>query len=61
MSEVWHRVLLPRVAGAGIGFAHGSVPALIKGAVPAGETAAADSPDTPVRSAGTPVAGATAG
>ncbi len=49
------------VIGAGIGFAYGAMPALIMGAVPAGETAAANSLNTLMRSVGTSVASAIAG
>ncbi|MEU9333893.1 MFS transporter [Streptomyces sp. NPDC048290] len=61
MSEVWHFVLVSCVIGAGIGFAYGSMPALIMGAVPASETAAANSFNTLMRSIGTSVASAVAG
>ncbi|MEU0743621.1 MFS transporter [Streptomyces sp. NPDC006134] len=61
MSEVWHLVLVSCVIGAGIGFTYGSMPALIMGAVPAGETAAANSLNTLMRSIGTSVASAIAG
>ncbi|WP_405623158.1 MFS transporter [Streptomyces sp. NBC_00076] len=61
MSEVWHLVMVSCVIGAGIGFAYGSMPALIMGAVPASETAAANSLNTLMRSIGTSVASAIAG
>jgi MFS family permease len=61
MSEVWHLVLVSCVIGAGIGFTYGSMPALIMGAVPASETAAANSLNTLMRSIGTSVASAIAG
>ncbi|MDN0201163.1 MFS transporter [Streptomyces sp. S.PNR 29] len=61
MSEVWHLVLVSCVIGAGIGFTYGSMPALIMGAVPASETAAANSLNTLMRSIGTSVASAVAG
>ncbi|MET8905346.1 MFS transporter [Streptomyces sp. NPDC004538] len=61
MSEVWHLVLVSCVIGAGIGFTYGAMPALIMGAVPAGETAAANSLNTLMRSIGTSVASAIAG
>ncbi|MFJ1969709.1 MFS transporter [Streptomyces sp. NPDC087903] len=61
MSEVWHLVVVSCVIGAGIGFTYGSMPALIMGAVPASETAAANSLNTLMRSIGTSVASAIAG
>jgi EmrB/QacA subfamily drug resistance transporter len=61
MSEVWHFVLVSCVIGAGIGFTYGSMPALIMGAVPASETAAANSLNTLMRSIGTSTASAVAG
>ncbi|MGW0337297.1 MFS transporter [Streptomyces sp. NPDC003011] len=61
MSEVWHLVLVSCVIGAGIGFTYGSMPALIMGAVPASETAAANSLNTLMRSIGTSFASAIAG
>ncbi|MEU6553576.1 MFS transporter [Streptomyces sp. NPDC046915] len=61
MSEVWHLVLVSCVIGAGVGFAYGAMPALIMGAVPAAETAAANSLNTLMRSIGTSVASAVAG
>ncbi|WP_243740890.1 hypothetical protein [Streptomyces sp. 8K308] len=61
MSEIWHLVLAACVIGAGVGFAYGAMPALIKGAVPASETAAANSLNTLMRSIGTSVASAVAG
>ncbi|MFC9283895.1 MFS transporter [Streptomyces collinus] len=61
MSEVWHLILSSCVIGAGVGFAYGAMPALIMGAVPASETAAANSLNTLMRSIGTSVASAVAG
>ncbi|MEU5315495.1 MFS transporter [Streptomyces sp. NPDC021056] len=61
MTEVWHFVLAACVIGAGIGFTYGSMPALIMGAVPASETAAANSLNTLMRSIGTSSASAIAG
>ncbi|MGW5330526.1 MFS transporter [Streptomyces sp. NPDC004014] len=61
MSEVWHLVLVSCVIGAGVGLAYGAMPALIMGAVPASETAAANSLNTLMRSIGTSVASAVAG
>ncbi|WP_217169250.1 MFS transporter [Streptomyces sp. AC512_CC834] len=61
MSEVWHLVLVSCVISAGIGFAYGAMPSLIMGAVPASETAAANSLNTLMRSLGTSTASAIAG
>ncbi|KUO20521.1 MFS transporter [Streptomyces dysideae] len=61
MSEVWHFIIVSCVIGAGIGFTYGSMPALIMGAVPASETAAANSLNTLMRSIGTSSASAIAG
>ncbi|MCG7208306.1 MFS transporter [Streptomyces arenae] len=61
MSEVWHLILVSCIIGAGVGFAYGAMPALIMGAVPASETAAANSLNTLMRSIGTSVASAVAG
>ncbi|WP_371574542.1 MFS transporter [Streptomyces sp. NBC_01314] len=61
MSEVWHIVLVACVIGCGVGFAYGAMPALIMGAVPASETAAANSLNTLMRSMGTSFASALAG
>ncbi|SDM68077.1 drug resistance transporter, EmrB/QacA subfamily [Streptomyces sp. cf386] len=61
MSEVWHFILVACINGAGIGFAYGSMPALIMSAVPASETAAANSLNTLMRSLGTSSASAVAG
>ncbi|MBG0854375.1 MFS transporter [Streptomyces spinoverrucosus] len=61
MDQVWHFVLVSCVIGAGVGFTYGSMPALIMSAVPASETAAANSLNTLMRSIGTSVASAVAG
>jgi EmrB/QacA subfamily drug resistance transporter len=61
MSEVWNFVMVSCVIGAGIGFTYGSMPALIMSAVPASETAAANSLNTLMRSIGTSTASALAG
>lgn len=52
MHAIWHQVLVSCVIGVGIGFAYGSMPALVMGAVPASETAAANSLNTLMRSLG---------
>lgn len=61
MSEIWHLVLVSSVIGAGIGLAYGAMPALIMGAVPVSETAAANSLNTLMRAIGTSVSSAVAG
>lgn len=61
MSTIWELVLFSCVIGAGIGLAYGAMPMLIMGAVPASETAAANSFNTLVRSLGTSTASAVAG
>ncbi|MEU0897257.1 MFS transporter [Streptomyces massasporeus] len=61
MSEVWHIVLVACVIGGGVGLAYGAMPALIMSAVPASETAAANSLNTLMRSMGTSFASALAG
>ncbi|MDT0546042.1 MULTISPECIES: MFS transporter [Streptomyces] len=61
MSEVWHLILVSCVIGGGVGFTYGALPALIMGAVPASETAAANSLNALMRSLGTSFASALAG
>lgn len=61
MSEIWHLVLTSALIGAGIGFAYGAMPALIMGAVPVSETAAANSLNTLMRAIGTSISSAVAG
>lgn len=61
MSEIWHFVLASSVIGAGIGLSYGAMPALVMGAVPRSETAAANSLNTLMRSIGTSVSSAVAG
>ncbi|SED03755.1 Major Facilitator Superfamily protein [Amycolatopsis tolypomycina] len=61
MSATWHLVLVSSIIGAGIGLAYGAMPALVMGAVPVSETAAANSLNTLMRSIGTSVSSATAG
>jgi MFS family permease len=61
MSQIWHLVLVSCIIGAGVGFAYGAMPSLIMGAVPASESAAANSLNTLMRSIGTSVASAIAG
>ncbi|MEU9885601.1 MFS transporter [Sphaerisporangium sp. NPDC051011] len=61
MSAIWQLVLVSAVIGAGIGLAYGAMPALVMGAVPVSETAAANSLNTLMRSIGTSVSSAVAG
>jgi EmrB/QacA subfamily drug resistance transporter len=61
MSAVWQLVVVAAVIGAGVGLAYGAMPALIMGAVPTSETAAANGLNTLMRSIGTSVASAVAG
>lgn len=61
MSAIWQLVLVSGLIGAGIGFAYGAMPALIMGAVPVSETAAANSLNTLMRAIGTSISSAVAG
>jgi MFS family permease len=61
MSSVWQLVLISGLIGAGIGLAYGAMPALIMGAVPVTETAAANSLNTLMRAIGTSTSSAVAG
>jgi MFS family permease len=61
MSQIWQLVLVSGIIGAGVGFAYGAMPTLIMGAVPASESAAANSLNTLMRSIGTSIASAVAG
>ncbi|OLR93530.1 MFS transporter [Actinokineospora bangkokensis] len=61
MSQVWHLVLVSSVIGAGIGLGYGAIPALVMGAVPVSETAAANSFNALMRSIGSSVSSAVAG
>ncbi|OEV04607.1 MFS transporter [Streptomyces oceani] len=61
MSQIWQLVLASCVIGAGVGLAYGAMPALIMSAVPASETAAANSLNTLMRAVGTSVSSALAG
>jgi MFS family permease len=61
MSEIWQLVLVSSIIGAGVGLAYGAMPALVMGAVPVSETAAANSLNTLMRSIGTSVSSAVAG
>ena len=61
MGEVWQVLIVSCLIGVGIGMAYGSLPALIMGAVPITETAAANSLNMLMRSIGTSVSSAVAG
>jgi EmrB/QacA subfamily drug resistance transporter len=61
LHAVWELLLASCIIGAGIGFAYGAMPALIMGAVPASETAAANSLNSLMRSLGTSISSAIAG
>ncbi len=61
LSAVWQLVVISAVIGAGMGLGYGAMPALIMGAVPTSETAAANSLNTLMRSIGTSVSSAVAG
>ncbi|MEU9639549.1 MFS transporter [Streptomyces tendae] len=61
MSQIWQLVLVSCVIGAGVGLAYGAMPALVMGAVPVSETAAANSLNTLMRAIGTSVSSALAG
>ncbi|WP_372351022.1 MFS transporter [Streptomyces sp. KL116D] len=61
MAQIWQLVLVSCVIGAGVGLAYGAMPALVMGAVPVSETAAANSLNTLMRAIGTSVSSALAG
>ncbi|MDX8056656.1 MFS transporter [Lentzea sp. BCCO 10_0798] len=61
LTAVWQLVVISAVIGAGIGLGYGAMPALIMGAVPTSETAAANSLNTLMRAIGTSVSSAVAG
>jgi len=58
MSSTWGIMLAVSVAGAGLGFAYGAMPALIMSSVPHTETASANSVNTLMRSIGTSISAA---
>lgn len=61
MDTVWEVVLVSAVIGSGIALAYAAMPALIMGAVPLSETAAANGLNTLMRSIGTSVSSAVIG
>ncbi|MFC9994221.1 MFS transporter [Nocardia sp. NPDC127526] len=61
MGSAWGLLVLTCVCAAGIGLAYGTLPALIMGAVPLSETAAANSFNTLMRSIGSSIAAAVVG
>ncbi|GHH29089.1 MFS transporter [Lentzea cavernae] len=61
LTAIWQLVIVSAVIGAGIGLGYGAMPALIMGAVPTSETAAANSLNTLMRAIGTSVSSAVAG
>ncbi|NJP44653.1 MFS transporter [Actinacidiphila epipremni] len=61
MSQVWQLVLVSCIIGAGVGLGYGAMPALVMGAVPVSETAAANSLNSLMRAVGTSVSSAVAG
>ncbi|MFJ9634398.1 MFS transporter [Streptomyces sp. NPDC101175] len=61
LAAVWQVVVVCCVISAGVGLAYGAMPALIMGAVPLSETAAANSLNSLMRSIGTSASSAVAG
>jgi MFS family permease len=61
MAAPWQLVVVSSVIGAGIGLAYGAMPSLVMAAVPTGETSAANSLNTLMRSIGSSVSSAVAG
>ncbi|NUS10510.1 MAG: MFS transporter, partial [Streptomyces sp.] len=61
MSAVWQLVLVSCIIGAGVGLGYGAMPALVMGAVPVSDTAAANSLNSLMRAVGTSVSSAVAG
>lgn len=60
-TQLWQLLVCSAVVGGGIGLAYGAMPSLIMGAVPAGQTAAANSLNNLCRSLGTSTASAVTG
>ncbi|MEV0381419.1 MFS transporter [Nonomuraea sp. NPDC050643] len=61
LGSTWGLLIVTCICNIGVGFAYGSMPALIMGAVPRSETAAANSFNTLMRSIGTTVSAAVVG
>ncbi|WP_260478003.1 MFS transporter [Nonomuraea sp. WAC 01424] len=61
LGSAWGMLVVTCVCGLGVGLAYGAMPALIMGAVPRSETAAANSFNTLMRSIGTTVSAAVVG
>ncbi|WP_425569809.1 MFS transporter [Rhodococcus olei] len=61
MGSAFGLMIVAAICGAGTGFAYGAMPALIMGAVPHSETAAANAFNTLARSLGTSIAAAVVG
>jgi MFS family permease len=61
LGSTWGLLVISCVCSIGVGFAYGSMPALIMGAVPRSETGAANSFNTLMRSIGTTVSAAVVG
>ncbi|BCK53216.1 hypothetical protein NWFMUON74_09880 [Nocardia wallacei] len=61
MGTTWGLLVVTLIINVGVGFAYGAMPALVMGAVPQSETAAANSFNTLMRSIGTSTAAAVVG
>ncbi|OIV36361.1 MFS transporter [Mangrovactinospora gilvigrisea] len=61
MGSAWGLMIVGMVVNSGVGFAYGAMPALIMGAVPPAETAAANGFNTLMRSLGTTIGAAVVG
>jgi predicted MFS family arabinose efflux permease len=60
-AQLWQLLVCTALVGSGIGLAYGAMPSLVMEAVPAGQTAAANSLNNLCRSLGTSTAGAVTG
>ncbi|MFE9320924.1 MFS transporter [Nocardia sp. NPDC052278] len=61
MGSTWGLLIVNIICSSGVGFAYGAMPALIMGAVPQSETAAANGFNTLMRSIGTSISAAVVG
>ncbi|MCX4094788.1 MFS transporter [Nocardia sp. alder85J] len=61
MHHAWGLLIVNIICSSGVGFAYGAMPALIMGAVPQSETAAANGFNTLMRSVGTSISSAVVG